>query len=84
MSFFTVGKDEVRQWNARRGSNAPQAAGSIHSDLERGFIRAEIMKTSELLAAGDENKLKEVGKLYLKGKDYIVEDGDIMHVRFSV
>lgn len=84
MSFFTVGKDEVRQWTARRGSAAPQAAGSIHSDLERGFIRAEIMKTAELFSAGDENKLKEAGKLYLKGKDYIVEDGDIMHVRFSV
>lgn len=84
MSFFTVGEDEVRQWTARKGSNAPQAAGSIHSDLERGFIRAEIMKTGELFSAGDENKLKEAGKLYLKGKDYIVEDGDIMHVRFSV
>lgn len=84
ISFFTVGADEVRQWTTRRHSAAPQAAGTIHSDLERGFIRAEIMKTEELFSAGDESKLKEAGRLYLKGKDYIVEDGDIMHVRFSV
>jgi len=84
MSFFTVGADEVRQWTARKDSPAPQAAGSIHSDLERGFIRAEIMKYDELIAAGSEDKLKEAGKLYLKGKDYVVVDGDIMHVRFSV
>lgn len=84
MSFFTVGEDEVRQWTTRRCSTAPQAAGAIHSDLERGFIRAEIMKTEELFAAGDEAKLKEAGRLYLKGKDYVVEDGDIMHVRFNV
>ncbi len=84
ISFFPVGEDEVRQWTTKKNSNAPQAAGSIHSDLERGFIRAEIMKYAELIAYGDENKLKDAGKLYLKGKDYIVEDGDIMHVRFNV
>ena len=84
ISFFTVGKDEVRQWTTKRNATAPQAAGSIHSDLERGFIRAEIMKYAELIASGDENKLKEAGKIYLKGKDYIVEEGDIVHVRFSV
>ena len=82
--FFTVGEDEVRAWTAKRGSLAPEAAGSIHSDLQRGFIRAEIMKTSELLELGSEAKLKEAGKLMLKGKDYVVEDGDIMHVRFNV
>ncbi len=84
MSFFTVGEDEVRQWNARTGASAPEAAGSIHSDLQRGFIRAEIMKSSELIEAGSEARLKETGKFYLKGKDYVVEDGDIMHVRFNV
>ena len=84
MSFFTVGEDEVRQWTAKKGSTAPEAAGSIHSDLQRGFIRAEIMKYDDLIEHGSELKLKEVGKLYLKGKDYTVEDGDIMHVRFNV
>ena len=84
ISFFTVGEDEVRAWTAKKNSPAPEAAGSIHSDLQRGFIRAEIMKTAELFELGSETKLKENGKLLLKGKDYIVEDGDIMHVRFNV
>jgi len=84
ISFFTVGEDEVRQWVTKKASSAPEAAGAIHSDLQRGFIRAEIIKTSELLSAGSESKLKEQGRLLLKGKDYIVEDGDIMHVRFNV
>ncbi len=84
ISFFTVGSDEVRAWTTRRNSLAPEAAGAIHSDLQRGFIRAEIMKYADLMALGSEAKLKEAGKLFLKGKDYIVEDGDIMHVRFSV
>lgn len=84
ISFFTVGDDEVRQWNVRKGSSAPEAAGVIHSDLQRGFIRAEIMKFTELMALGGVNKLKEAGKVYLKGKDYVMEDGDIMEVRFNV
>jgi ribosome-binding ATPase len=84
ISFFTVGEDEVRQWTTRKGSTAPEASGVIHSDMQRGFIRAEIMKYAELMACGSENKLKETGKVYLKGKDYIVEDGDILHVRFNV
>ncbi|HQP10840.1 MAG TPA: redox-regulated ATPase YchF [Candidatus Omnitrophota bacterium] len=84
ISFFTVGEDEVRAWTTRKGSLAPEAAGAIHSDLQRGFIRAEIMKTGELFRAGSEIKLKEAGKLMLKGKDYTIEDGDIMHVRFNV
>ncbi len=84
ISFFTVGEDEVRAWTTKKASLAPEAAGAIHSDLQRGFIRAEIMKTNELFEAGSEAKLKEEGKLMLKGKDYTVEDGDIMHVRFSV
>lgn len=82
--FFTVGTDEVRAWNTKKNSSAPVAAGAIHSDLERGFIRAEIMKSAELIEAQDEMKLKEDGRFMLKGKDYIVEDGDIMHVRFNV
>lgn len=84
VSFFTVGEDEVRQWLVKRSSAAPEAAGAIHTDLQKGFIRAEVMKCDELFAAGSENKLKEAGKYYLKGKDYIVEDGDIINVRFSV
>ena len=84
ISFFTVGDDEVRQWTVRLGAAAPEAAGVIHSDLQRGFIRAEIFKANELIELGSEAKLKEDGKMMLKGKDYIVEDGDIMHVRFNV
>ncbi|MCK5083136.1 MAG: redox-regulated ATPase YchF [Candidatus Omnitrophica bacterium] len=84
ISFFTVGEDEVRAWMVKKNSLAPEAAGAIHSDLERGFIRAEIMKTNELFESGSEAKLKEAGKFMLKGKDYVVEDGDIMHVRFNV
>lgn len=84
MSFFTVGEDEVRQWFVRRGAPAPEAAGVIHSDLQRGFIRAEVMKYDDLMAAGSEDKLKSTGKYYLKGKDYTVEDGDILTIRFNV
>jgi GTP-binding protein YchF len=84
ISFFTVGKDEVRQWLVRRGSPAPVAAGVIHSDLQRGFIRAEVMKYDELLTHGSEAELKKQGKMYLQGKEYIVEDGDILNIRFKV
>lgn len=84
ISFFTVGADEVRQWLVRAGSSAPTAAGIIHTDLERGFIRAEVMKYDDLSALGDEIKVKEAGKYYLKGKDYIVQDGDILNIRFNV
>lgn len=84
ISFFTVGQDEVRQWTVRAGSSAPEAAGAIHTDLQKGFIRAEVMKYADLAAAGSEEKLKEAGKFYLKGKEYIVEDGDIMNIRFNV
>jgi GTP-binding protein YchF len=84
MSFFTVGEDEVRQWLIRRSATAPEAAGAIHSDLQRGFIRAEVFKYDELMAYKNEAGLKAAGKLYLKGKDYIVEEGDILNIRFKV
>jgi len=84
ISFFTVGEDEVRQWNVRKASTAPEAAGVIHTDLQKGFIRAEVMKYAELDALGSEDKVKEAGKYYLKGKEYVVEDGDIMNIRFNV
>ncbi|TKB26264.1 redox-regulated ATPase YchF [Desulfopila sp. IMCC35006] len=84
ISFFTVGKDEVRQWLVRKNSPAPVAAGVIHSDLQRGFIRAEVMKYDELMEYGSEAELKKAGKMYLQGKDYIVTDGDILNIRFKV
>ncbi len=83
-SFFTVGEDEVRQWLVRCDSPAPVAAGVIHSDLQRGFIRAELMKYDELMEYGSEAELKKAGKMYLQGKDYIVVDGDILNIRFKV
>jgi GTP-binding protein YchF len=84
ISFFTVGPDEVRAWTIRRGMNARQAAGRIHSDLERGFIRAEVIPYAVFMQFGSEHAVKEAGKLQIEGKDYIVSDGDIMHVRFNV
>ena len=84
ISFFTVGKDEVRQWLVRFNSPAPVAAGAIHSDLQKGFIRAEVMKYDELIAFGSEAELKKQGKMYVQGKDYTVVDGDILNIRFSV
>jgi hypothetical protein len=80
-SFFTVGEDECRAWTVRVGASAPEAAGAIHSDLQRGFIRAEVMTYDDLLAAGSEAAVKQVGKLRLEGKEYIVRDGDILHIR---
>ncbi len=84
ISFFTVGADEVRAWTIRRGAKARAAAGRIHSDLERGFIRAEVMPYETFIAHGSEHALKEAGLLQIEGKDYLVADGDIMHVRFNV
>ncbi|MBU0634070.1 MAG: redox-regulated ATPase YchF [Candidatus Omnitrophica bacterium] len=84
ISFFTVGQDEVRQWTTRFGSTAPVAAGVIHTDLQKGFIRAEVIKYSDFAIYGSEAKVKEAGNLYVKGKDYIVEDGDMLDIRFSV
>ncbi len=83
-SFFTVGEDEVRAWSVAIGATAPEAAGAIHSDLQKGFIRAEVMKYADLIAAGSEAALKSTGKLRLEGKDYIVQDGDIVHIRHAM
>ena len=84
ISFFTVGEDEVRAWTIRRGTRARPAAGRIHSDLERGFIRAEVMPYELFMEYGSEQALKDAGKFQVEGKDYVVADGDIMHVRFNV
>ncbi|MDR1878601.1 MAG: redox-regulated ATPase YchF [Bacteroidales bacterium] len=84
ISFFTVGGKENRAWTITCGMTAPQAAGVIHSDLERGFIRAEVIKYADLIALGSEQKCKEAGKLAVEGKNYIVCDGDILHIRFNV
>jgi len=84
ISFFTVGQDEVRAWTIRRGMRAREASGRIHSDLERGFIRAEVIPYDIFMTYGTEHAVKEAGKLQLEGKEYGVHDGDIMHVRFNV
>lgn len=83
-TFFTVGPKEIKAWTIKEGFTAPQAAGVIHSDLERGFIRAEVMKYHDFVTLGGEVACKEKGKFYIEGKNYIVEDGDILHIRFNV
>jgi hypothetical protein len=84
ISFFTTGEDEVRAWTITQGTAARKAAGKIHSDIERGFIRAEVIAYEDFNALGSEAKCKEAGKLRLEGKDYMVQDGDIIHFRFAV
>ncbi len=84
LSFFTVGEDEVRAWTIRQGSNSVVAAGAIHSDLARGFIRAEVFRSDDLFELGSEVGLKKAGKIRLEGKEYEVKDGDVINVRFSV
>jgi GTP-binding protein YchF len=83
-SFFTAGPKEVRAWTFHEGETAHQAAGSIHSDMERGFIKAEVMKYEDFIQYGSEHALKEAGKFHVEGKNYLVQDGDIMHIRFNV
>ncbi len=83
-SFFTVGEDEVRAWTVRRGATALEAAGVIHSDLQRGFVRAEVVSYEDLIALGSLAEARARGKLRLEGKDYIVQDGEILHIRFHV
>lgn len=84
MSFFTAGPKEVRAWTIKKGMKAPEAAGTIHSDLERGFIRSEVMKYADFVELGSEQAVKTAGKFHVEGKNYVVEDGDIMHIRFNV
>jgi len=84
ISFLTTGEDEVRAWPIRRGTPALRAAGKIHSDIERGFIRAEVIAYDDFIRLGSEAKAREAGKLRLEGKEYIVADGDIIHFRFNV
>ena len=84
MSFYTSGEDECRAWTIRKGSTAPVAGGKIHSDIERGFIRVEVMKYDDLMEAGSEHGVKQAGKMQLNGKDYIIADGDICHFLFNV
>ena len=84
ISFFTIGPKEIRAWTVRRGALAPEAAGAIHSDLQRGFIRAEVMKYDDFVSLGSEQACKERGKLAVEGKNYEVKDADILHIRFNV
>lgn len=83
-SFFTTGPDETRAWTIHRGDTAPVAAGVIHSDLQRGFIRAEVMSVNDFLQFGSEQAVKEAGKFRVEGKNYVVRDGDILNIRFNV
>jgi ribosome-binding ATPase len=84
ITFLTTGEDETRAWEVRRGTTAPEAAGVIHTDLQRGFIRAEVVSYDELVAAGTWDKAKAAGHLRVEGKEYVVQEGDVLHVRFAV
>ena len=83
-TFFTAGPKEVRAWTVRAGATAPRAAGAIHSDFERGFIRAEVIAYADYIACGGEAGAREAGKWRLEGKEYVVREGDVMHFRFNV
>ena len=83
-SFFTVGEDEVRAWTITQGANAVEAAGTIHSDLARGFIRAEVVSYQDLIDAGSINEARKKGTVRLEGRDYKVQDGDVLNIRFNV
>ena len=83
-TFFTAGPKEVRAWTVRRGATAPQAAGEIHTDFERGFIRAETIAYDDFIGLNGEQGAREAGRLRLEGKEYVLSDGDIMHFRFNV
>jgi len=84
ITYFTAGVKEVRAWTVRKGSKAPQAAGVIHTDFEKGFIRAEVIRYDDFIRYGSEAAVKEAGKMGVEGKEYVVQDGDIMHFRFNV
>ena len=83
-TYFTAGEKEVRAWTIPIGASAPQAAGVIHTDFENGFIRAEVISYEDYAQYGTEAKVKEAGKMRVEGKEYIVQDGDVMHFRFNV
>ena len=84
VSMLTSGPDECRAWPVPRGTPAPRAAGKIHSDIERGFIRAEVVGWEDLVELGSEARCREVGKLRVEGKDYVIRDGDVVNFRFNV
>jgi ribosome-binding ATPase YchF (GTP1/OBG family) len=84
ITFFTAGETESRAWPLRKGLTAPQAAGKIHSDMERGFIRAEVYHYDDLMACGSEAKVKEKGLFRLEGRDYVIKEADIVYFRFNV
>ena len=83
-SYFTAGIQEVRAWTIRKGSTAPQAAGEIHTDFERGFIKADVIAFNDFVANNGEAGAKDAGKMRMEGKTYIVQDGDVMHFKFNV
>ena len=83
-TYFTAGVQEVRAWTIHQGWRAPQAASVIHTDFEKGFIRAEVISCEEYLAIGSEARAKELGKMRVEGKDYVMQDGDVVHFRFNV
>jgi ribosome-binding ATPase YchF (GTP1/OBG family) len=84
ITFFTAGDPEVHAWTITRGTTAPGAAGKIHTDFEKGFIRAEVIRWDDLVKLGSEAKCREAGKIAIEGKEYVVQDGDVMHFRFNV
>ena len=83
-TYFTAGEKEVRAWTVKVGATAPEAAGVIHTDFQKGFIRAETVSYDEFVACGGEAKAREAGRLRLEGKEYLVQEGDLMHFRFNV
>jgi ribosome-binding ATPase YchF (GTP1/OBG family) len=84
LTFFTAGPKEVRAWTVRRGATAPEAAGRIHTDFQRGFIRAEVIDYDDYVRLGGENGAREAGRMRLEGKNYVVREGDVVHFRFNV
>jgi ribosome-binding ATPase YchF (GTP1/OBG family) len=84
LSFFTAASNELRQWFVRRGALAPETAGKIHGDMERGFIRAEVVHYDDVIECGSEEAAKTAGKYYVKGKDYEIQDGDVLKILFNV
>ena len=83
-TYFTAGVKEVRAWTIHKGDTAPKAAGVIHTDFERGFIRAQVISYDDFVSLGGEAKAKEAGKMRVEGKEYVVQDGDVMHFLFNV